>query len=227
MMNRITVLLVDDHKLLRQGLRALLETEDDITIAGEAENGRQAVEMACSLRPDVVVMDIAMKHMNGLEATRQITRKCPLIKIVILSSYCDDDYVQHLTEAGAVGYLVKESGANDLSRALREVHKGNTFFSPSIAKRLLSQYRQSPGHAGVAPQRKHHLTSRENQVVQLVAEGQANKQIAAELTLSIKTVQKYRQQVMDKLNIHETAGLTRYAIAKGMVECNLQESVLQ
>jgi DNA-binding NarL/FixJ family response regulator len=225
-MKKITVLLVDDHKVLRQGLRVLLESEGDITIVGEAETGRQAVEMTSKLRPDVVVMDISMPRLNGLEATRQITRKSPLTKVIILSAYNDDDYVQQLTEAGAVGYLVKDSGAADLSKAIREARKGNAFFSPSITKRLLDHYRRSDSKGRPDQKRDLALTPRESEVVQLVAEGQANKQIAAELSLSIKTVEKYRQQVMDKLNIHETAGLTRYAIAKGIVEHNLREKIL-
>ena|ERR1700722_7228552 len=225
-MNKITVLLVDDHKVLREGLRVLLESEGDITIVGEAETGRQAVEMTSQLRPDVVVMDISMPRLNGLEATRQITRKSPSTKVIVLSAYNDDEYVQQLTKAGAVGYVVKHSGATDLSKAIREARKGNAFFSPSITKRLLDYYRRSDAKGRPDQKRDLSLTSRESEVVQLVAEGQANKQIAAELSLSIKTVEKYRQQVMDKLNIHETAGLTRYAVAKGIVEHNLRENIL-
>jgi DNA-binding NarL/FixJ family response regulator len=225
-MNKITVLLVDDHMLLRQGVRVLLEAEGDISILGEAETGRQAVEMTQKLQPDVVVMDISMPNLNGVEATRQITRKTPLTKVVILSAYNDDEYVQHLTEAGAVGYVVKHSGAAELSKAIREARKGNAYFSPSITKRLLDHYRRSHMKGRTDQKRELSLTSRESEVVQLVAEGRANKQIAAELSLSIKTVEKYRQQVMDKLNIHETAGLTRYAIAKGIVENNPKEKIL-
>jgi DNA-binding NarL/FixJ family response regulator len=218
---------VDDHKVVRQGLRALLGAESDINIVGEAESGREAVELACTLKPSVVVMDISMPHLNGLEATRQIIRQCRSARIIVLSSYSDDEYVQQLTEAGAVGYLVKDSSVNEVVKAVREAAKGNTFFSPSIAKRLLNHYRRSPGSTGNPVKRSMCLTSRENEVVQLVAEGLANKQIASELALSIKTVQKYRQQVMDKLNIHETAGLTRYAISRGIIESNLKEKVFQ
>jgi DNA-binding NarL/FixJ family response regulator len=212
--------------MLRQGVRILLEAEGDITIVGEAETGRQAVEMTQRLHPEVVVMDISMPNLNGLEATRQIIRKSPGTKVVILSAYNDDEYVQHLTEAGAVGYVVKHSGALELSKAIREARKGNAYFSPSITKRLLDHYRRSNAKGRPDQKRELSLTSRESEVVQLVAEGQANKQIAAELSLSIKTVEKYRQQVMDKLNIHETAGLTRYAISKGIVENNLKDKVL-
>src|SRR5580698_8642482 len=142
-MNKITVLLVDDHLLLRQGVRVLLEAEGDIIIIAEAETGRQAVEMTQKFHPEVVVMDISMPHLNGLEATRQITRKSPLTKVIILSASDDDEYVQHLTEAGAVGYVVKHSGGAELSKAIREARKGNAYFSPSITKRLLDYYRRT------------------------------------------------------------------------------------
>lgn len=219
-MQKIKVLLADDHTVVRQGLRALLIAEGDMEIAGEAGDGRMAVQMAKKFLPDVVVMDIAMPQLNGLEATRQIVHAVPSSKVLVLSSYNDDDYVQQLTEAGAAGYLIKQTAANELLKAIREVHKGNAYFSPSIAKRLRDQCREafasgSPGH-----RRSDHLTSREAEVLQLVAEGRANKQIAAELCISIKTVEKHRQQVMNKLGIHDVAGLTRHAIAKGIIESN-------
>src|SRR5438270_12400080 len=144
-MQKITVLLADDHTVVRQGLRALLETEEDITVAGEAENGRQAVQMAKRLQPDVVVMDIAMPSLNGLEATRQISRESPKSKVLILSSYRDDEYVQQLTAAGASGYLVKQTAAHDLVAAIREAKKGNAFSSPAMPKRLLELYRATIG----------------------------------------------------------------------------------
>ena len=217
-MKRICVLLADDHAVVRQGLRALLEAEGDIAVVGEAENGRQAVAQTKKTLPDVVVMDVAMPGMNGLEATRQIVRNVPSSKVLVLTSYGEDDYVTQLLEAGAVGYLVKQTAAADLLKAIREVHHGNAFFSPAIAKRLRQQ--ESEALAGGQPpaSRTGRLTSREAEVLQLVAEGFANKQIAAELSISIKTVEKHRQQAMNKLNIHDTAGLTRYAIAKGWVE---------
>jgi DNA-binding NarL/FixJ family response regulator len=216
-MKRIGVLLADDHAVVRQGLRALLEAEGDIAVVGEAENGRQAVAQAKKTLPDVVVMDVAMPSMNGLEATRQIVRNVPSSKVLVLTSYGDDDYVNQLLEAGATGYLVKQTAAADLLKAIREVHQGNTFFSPSIAKRLRHQQCEALA-GGQAASRTDRLTSREAEVLQLVAEGYANKQIAAELSISIKTVEKHRQQAMNKLNIHDIAGLTRYAISKGWVE---------
>src|SRR6266850_1776928 len=209
-MEKIRVILADDHTVVRQGLRALLE----------AENGRQAIQLAKKLLPDVAVIDIAMPVLNGLEATRQITRSVPGTKVLILSSYSDDEYVQQLTEAGAAGYLVKQTAANDLLKAIREAQKGNAFFSPAIAKRLRDQCRQAFVNGQSVKRRPDYLTTREAEVLQLIAEGRANKQIASELCISIKTVEKHRQQVMNKLNIHDVAGLTRHAIAKGIIESN-------
>lgn len=219
-MEKIKVLLADDHTVVRQGLRALLAVEEDMDIVGEAENGRLAIQLCRKLNPDVAVIDIAMPVLNGLEATRQITRSMPGIKVLILSSYSDDEYVQQVTEAGAVGYLVKQTAANDLIKAIREAQKGNAFFSPAIAKRLRDQCRESFVTGQPFKRKSDQLTTREAEVLQLIAEGRANKQIAAELCISIKTVEKHRQQVMNKLNIHDVAGLTRHAIAKGIIETN-------
>jgi DNA-binding NarL/FixJ family response regulator len=216
-MKRIAVLLVDDHTVVRQGLRALLKSEEDIEVIGEAENGRQAVAMAQKTPPEVVVMDVAMPLLNGLEATRQILRSVPSAKILVLTSYGDDECVEQLMHAGAAGYLIKQTAANDLLKAIREVYRGNAFFSPSIAKRLRDHCREAFS-TGQSPKKSGELTTREAEVLQLIAEGFSNKQIAAELSISIKTVEKHRQQVMNKLNIHDVAGLTRYAISKGMVE---------
>jgi len=216
-MKKIGVLLVDDHTVVRQGLRALLAAEEDIEVLGEAENGRQAVMLARKTPPDVVVMDVAMPLLNGLEATRQILQFTPNTKVLVLTSYGDDECVEQLMHAGAAGYLIKQTAANDLLKAIREVQRGNAFFSPAIAKRLRDQCRQA--FSGGQPAKKSiELTSRESEVLQLIAEGSSNKQIASELSISIKTVEKHRQQVMNKLNIHDVAGLTRYAISKGLVE---------
>jgi len=216
-MKKISVLLVDDHTVVRQGLRALLNQEADIEVVGEAENGRQAVQMASKAAPDIVLMDVVMPLMNGLEGTRQMLKYVPSAKVLVLSSYGDDDYVQQLTEVGASGYLTKQTAGDDLLLAIREVHKGNAFFSPAIAKRLRDRCRQAFVD-GQPLKRNIELTSRESEVLQLIAEGLANKQIAWELGISIKTVEKHRQQVMNKLHIHDVAGLTRYAISKGVVE---------
>jgi DNA-binding NarL/FixJ family response regulator len=217
-MNKIRVLLADDHTVVRQGLRVLLEAEPDITVVGEAETGRQAVQLARKLAPDVIVMDIAMPNLNGLEATRQITREVPNARLLVLSSYNDDEYVHQVTEAGASGYLLKQTAATDLIKAVREACKGNAFFSPAISRRLVERYREAIREGVPVRKRPNLLTSREAEVLQLIAEGKANKQIAAELCISIKTVEKHRQQVMNKLNIHDVASLTRYAISKGIVE---------
>jgi DNA-binding NarL/FixJ family response regulator len=219
-MEKIKVLLVDDHTVVRQGLRLLLEAEPDITTVGEAETGRQAVQLTKKLLPDVVVIDIAMPLLNGLEATRQILKDVPTAKVLVLSSYSDDEYVYQLTEAGAAGYLLKQTAATDLIKAIREAKKGNAFFSPAISKRLLEHYREAFLRGVPVRKRTELLTSREAEVLQLIAEGRPNKQIAAELCISIKTVEKHRQQVMNKLNIHDVAGLTRYAISKGIIESN-------
>jgi DNA-binding NarL/FixJ family response regulator len=216
-MKTITVLLADDHTVVRQGLRALLKAEEDMEVIGEAENGRQAVTLVKKTPPDVVLMDVAMPLMNGLEATRQILKSSPTTKVLVLTSYGDDDCIEQLMRAGAAGYLIKQTAANDLLKAIREVQRGNAFFSPSIAKRLRDQCRQAFSN-GQPVKRSGDLTSRESEVLQLIAEGFSNKQIAAELSISIKTVEKHRQQVMNKLNIHDVAGLTRYAISKGLVE---------
>lgn len=194
-----------------------MDQEEDIEVVGEAENGRQAVQMAAKTGPNIVIMDVVMPLMNGLEGTRQVLKTVPSAKVLVLSSYSDDDYVEQLTEVGASGYLTKQTAADDLLLAIREVQKGNAFFSPAIAKRLRDRCRQAFVD-GQPLRRSVELTSREAEVLQLIAEGLANKQIAGELGISIKTVEKHRQQVMNKLNIHDVAGLTRYAISKGMVE---------
>lgn len=217
-MSKITVLLADDHTVVRQGLRSLLAAESDIEVVGEAETGRQAIQLAKKHLPDVVVMDIAMPLLNGLEATRQITHEIPTARVIILSSYSDDEYVEQLTDAGAIGYLLKQTASNDLIKAIREAKLGNAYFSPSISRRMLEHYRRAFVSGQPVRKASETLTSREREVLQLIAEGNTNKQIAAELCISIKTVEKHRQQVMNRLNIHDIAGLTRYAIAKGIIE---------
>jgi len=217
-MPKITVLLADDHTMVRQGLRSILAAETDIEVVGEAETGRQALQMVRKYLPEVVVMDIAMPLLNGLEATRQIVHEIPSTRVIILSSYSDDEYVEQLTDAGAIGYLLKQTAANDLIKAIREARQGNAYFSPSISRRMLEYYRRAFVSGQPVRKTTESLTSREREVLQLIAEGNTNKQIAAVLCISIKTVEKHRQQVMDRLNIHDIAGLTRYAMAKGIIE---------
>ncbi len=225
-MKQITVLLAEDHLIVREGFRGLLKGENDVEIVGEAENGRQAVQLARKLRPAVVVMDIAMPQLNGLEATRQILEALPATRIIILSAHADDAYVEQANAAGAAGYLIKQASSDTLCEAIREVHKGNTFFSPSISKRIKHQF-DKPRH-GVAGLKKRSagLSSREVEVLQLIAEGKANKETASELGISIKTVEKHRQHVMQKLNIHDTAGLTRYAVSAGIIESSVQLTIV-
>jgi DNA-binding NarL/FixJ family response regulator len=222
-MNRITVLLVEDHMIVRQGLRLLIEADGDIEIVGEAKTGREAVRMAGDLQPDVIVMDIAMPLLNGLQATRQILKTFPATKILILSAHSDPEYIEQVVKAGALGYLVKQTSGEVLAAAIRELQKGKTYFASSIAKRLKEEYQPSP--LGLQKKRATQLTTREAELLQLIAEGHVNKQIASELGISIKTVEKHRQHLMEKLNIHDIAGLTRFAIASGIIESSVQSTI--
>jgi DNA-binding NarL/FixJ family response regulator len=223
-MKRITVLLAEDHLIVREGFKKLLASETDLEVVGEAQTGRQAVTLAKKLRPDVIVMDIAMPLLNGLEATRQIRKAIPGTKVLMLSAYNDDAYIEQSLAFGAVGFLLKQTSSHDLSKAIREVQSGKTFFSPSIAKRLHDQ--KLPANGKALRKRVARLTSRELEVLQLIAEGLPNKQVADELKISIKTVEKHRQSMMQKLNIHDVAGLTRYAIGAGIVESSVQLTIV-
>jgi DNA-binding NarL/FixJ family response regulator len=225
-MKRITVILAEDHTIVREGFRKMLELEADLEVVGEAQDGRQAVALVKKLRPAVVLMDIAMPLLNGLEATRQILKEFPATKVLMLSAHSDDAYVRNATESGAVGFLLKQTSAHDVCRAIREVNNGKTFFSPSIARRQdrihpLSSDRSSGLTKKAAP-----LTSREMEVLQLIAEGKANKETASELGIGIKTVEKHREHIMQKLDIHDTAGLTRYAIGAGIIESSVQLTIV-
>lgn len=219
-------MLAEDHAVVRQGLCALLKADGHFAMVGEARTGREAVEMARALRPDVILMDIAMPILNGLEATRQIIAANPAARVIVLSAHSDDVYVEKMNEAGVAGFLEKQSSAEILTQAIREVAKGNTFFSPAIAKRMRDTQQSPRDREGVLKPNSTRLTSRETEVLQLVAEGSANKQVAAALGISIKTVEKHRQHLMDKLHIHDTAGLTRYAIATGVIESSVQLTVM-
>jgi DNA-binding NarL/FixJ family response regulator len=210
---KIKVLIADDHTVVRQGLRLLVETAGDMEVVGEADNGAKAVEEVKALRPNVVVMDLSMPHMDGMEATRQIRSKTPASKVLVLSSYSGDEMVARSIENGATGYVIKQSAANDLLKGIREVHKGRAFFSAPIANRL-ADLRRKFASTQQMQKRSTQLTPRELEVLHLISKGHPNKQVADILKISIKTVEKHRQQVMDKLNIHEVAGLTRYVCAQ-------------
>lgn len=214
----ITVLLVDDHDIVRQGLKALLATDSGISVIAEARTGREAVRLAQELRPQVVVMDLAMPAMNGWEATRQILKAIPSAKVLVLSTYHEDDHVQQAITAGATAYLIKQTSATDLVLAIREVRNGNAFFSPSVAQGLRARTFPQAKPADVETVPAVQLSLREAEVLQLIAEGFANKQIAGELSLSVKTIEKHRQQLMNKLKIHNTAGLVRHAAAHDIIE---------
>jgi DNA-binding NarL/FixJ family response regulator len=213
---RISVIVVDDHEVVRVGLRTLLAADANIDLVGEASSGREAVALAKQLRPEIVLMDLAMPLLNGMEATRQILQDCPSIKIIALSSYNDPEHVEQAVAAGASGYLLKGMAPANLLGAIYEVHRGKRCFSPAIAERIVeNEMRSGPSttaNSGAI------LSIREAEVLQLIAEGMANKQIAEELRLSIKTIEKHRHALMGKLDLHSVADLVRYAIARKTIE---------
>jgi len=225
-MKRITVLLAEDHTIVREGFRKMLELEKDFEVVGEAQEGRQAVALAKKLRPAVVLMDIAMPKLNGLEATRQVVKTVPGTKVLILSAHNDDAYVKDAADSGAMGFLLKQTSSHEVCEAIRQVQKGNTFFSPSVSKRRERLNLQSSGRTGTRNKKAVQLTSREMEVLQLIAEGKANKETASELGIGIKTVEKHREHLMEKLDIHDTAGLTRYAISAGIIESSVQLTIV-
>jgi DNA-binding NarL/FixJ family response regulator len=224
-MKRITILLAEDHMVVRQGLRALLEAEGDIQILAEAQTGREAVQLARKLRPAVVVMDIALPVLNGVEATRQLLKAIPATRVLILSAYADDTYIEQVMAAGAAGYLLKQSSLTALAHAIRQVKAGKTVFSPSISRRVHAQDRKSSRRGPPKKRLLARLSPRELEVLQLVAEGSSNKEMGNTLGIAIKTVEKHRHRVMQKLHIFHTAGLTRYAIAAGMVESSVRTTI--
>jgi DNA-binding NarL/FixJ family response regulator len=226
-MKSITVLIAEDHTIVREGLLMLLKREEGIEVIAQAEDGREAVKLAAKLHPDVIVMDIAMPHLNGIEATRQIMQARPEAKVIILSAHADDAYVETIMALGASGYLIKQIAAQVLPEAIRRVHQGKKCLSPTIAERR-KHHRQRAHERGelCTSRTTPALTSREVEVLQLIAEGRANKESAQELHISVKTIEKHRQSLMDKLNIHDTAGLTRHAIATGIIESSVQVTIL-
>lgn len=221
---RITIVLVEDHKIVRMGLRTLLELEDDFLVLGEAENGLEAVKQVQELAPMIVVMDIALPMLNGIEASRQILRSNTETKILMLSAYSDDGYIEKVTSLGVSGFLIKQCSPPLLIQAIREIINGKQFFSPEIAERLDQLTKIQLNNQGVARSKIQTLSERESQVLQLIAEGKSNKQVAHDLDISIKTVEKHRQNLMKKLSIHDIAGLTRYAITEGIIDSSTQRT---
>jgi DNA-binding NarL/FixJ family response regulator len=225
-MNRISVMIVEDHTVVREGLSVMIGLEADMEVVGEVSDGRKAIALATELKPDIVLMDIAMPTLNGLEATRQLLHSMPEIRIIILTAHSDDVYVSWAVELGAKGFLLKQDSTRDVYRAIRQVHLGKIFYSSSIAKRFTRLNQKSQDRNGKSQTKRSLLTSREMEVLQLVAEGKANKETAAELRISIKTVEKHRGNLMEKLDIHDTAGLTRYAISSGIIESGVHITLI-
>jgi len=216
---RITVLLADDHRIIREGLHICLEREGGIAVIGEAQNGREAVRLARELKPDVVVMDVTMPDLNGIEATRQILRGVPGTKVLGLSVHSDRRYVGEMLRAGASGYLLKDCAFEELTRAIQALARGEAYLSPRISQTVLEEYAGGARGAGGGRQREDRVSSlsaREREVLQLLAEGNATKEVAQRLHLSPKTVETHRQHVMEKLEMHSVAELTRYAIQTGL-----------
>lgn len=222
----ISVLLADDHQIVLEGLKAVLEAEADIHVLGYAVDGVQAVAMESELHPDVVIMDIAMPTLNGLEATRQILRNNPAARVVLLSAHSDDVYIERAQALGVVGFLIKQSSAHVLADAIRDIHTGKTCYSPGIAKTLRHRREESRDREGHPTENPIVFTRREAETLQMVAEGKANKQMADIMGISIKTVEKHRDHLMRKLDIHDTAGLTRYAIATGVIQTHSPEEIV-
>jgi two-component system response regulator NreC len=213
---KIRILLADDHTILRSGIRSLLEDEPGLSVVGEAEDGRTAVAMACQLRPDVVIMDIAMPLLNGLEATRQIKTQCPGVRVLILSMHDNEEYIRQVLEAGAMGYILKDAAARELISAIRSVYRGEAVLSPAVTRLVIEDYLR---WGGTRPQEEtDSLSPREREVLQLIAEGYTNKQIAEILSISIKTVQAHRNSLMQKLDLHDRGELIKYAIQKKIIE---------
>jgi RNA polymerase sigma factor (sigma-70 family) len=215
-MSRIRLLLADDHEVIRAGLRLVLERQRDFEVLGEAADGREAVAKAGELHPDVVVLDLAMPNLNGMEATRQICSTLPGIQIVVLSMHSDEEYVLRALKAGARAYVLKEAGEADLIAAIRAVHAGKSFFSPAVSRMLVEDYVRQLQDRDLEDSYDL-LTPREREILQLVAEGKSNKEIAQTLSLSVYTVETHRGNMMEKLNLHSVPELILYAVRKGVI----------
>ncbi len=210
----IRIVLADDHKITRQGLRSLLDKQEEMEVVAEAENGRDAVQLVEQLAPDVVIMDVTMPDLNGVEATRQIMSRSPDVKIIGLSMHSDSLFVTEMLKSGAAGYLLKDCAFEELSRAIRTVVEDKTYLSPSISGVVVDDYLHRLSKAGTSSSQV--LSDREREVLQLLAEGKSTKQIALKLHISAKTVETHRRQIMNKLDIHTVAELTKYAVRKGL-----------
>lgn len=215
-MTKIRVLLAEDHTIVRKGIRSLLDEERDIEVVGEAENGRDAVAQAAALTPDVVVMDHTMPLLNGLEATRQIRKFLPAVRVLILTMHTTEEYVFQFLRAGAAGYLVKQTAPTELISAIRALHAGDSFLSPAVSKAVIDEYVRV-GESCRQAATDGLLTEREREVLQLIAEGHTNQAIAQQLQISVKTVGVHRLNLMQKLDLHNLADLTKYAIRNGII----------
>jgi len=214
-MSKIRILIADDHTILRDGIRSLLEDVDDMTVVGEADDGHSVVQMTAQLEPDIVIMDIAMPLLNGLEATRQIKRDHPNTKILILTMHDNEEYIRQALAVGAMGYILKDAAARDLIGAIRTVYRGESVLSPAITRLVIEDYLR---WGELQPAKDDILSSREHEVLQLIAEGYTTKQIAEILTLSVKTVQAHRTNLMGKLDLHDRGELIKYAIQKKIID---------
>ncbi len=215
-MKKLRILLADDHIVMRTGLRALLERQPNLEVVGESENGREAIELVTSLKPDVVVMDVGMPVLNGIEATKTIVTQHPTVAVVILSMYVDESYIMRALKAGARGYLLKDSAPADLIGAIQAVSQNKSFFSPKVSRILAEDYVRVLKQKG-AVDSYDLLTSREREILQLIAEGKANKEVAAALNISPYTVETHRSHILEKLNLHNPAELILYAVRKGLI----------
>jgi DNA-binding NarL/FixJ family response regulator len=220
-MKPIRVILADDHALVRAGFHALLASLEGIVVVAEAADGRQALQLVEANRPDVVLMDISMPELNGLDAVEKITRDFPQVRVIILSMHANEEYVLQALRAGAAGYLLKDAGIAELELAVRAVGRGETYLSPPVSRSVIDDYLRrlsSPAEAGgLPPGPEAKLTPRQREVLQLIAEGRTTQEIAKRLNLGVKTVETHRAQLMERLDIHEVAGLVRYAIRIGLV----------
>jgi two-component system, NarL family, response regulator NreC len=212
----VRIVLADDHRLVRQGLRRVIEEHDDWTVAGEAGDGREAVRLAVELQPDVVVMDIGMPVLNGIEAVRQITRRVPAAHVLVVSMHSDEAYVVQAIEAGAIGYLLKDSADTDLLQAIASAVTGKSFFSPAVAAVLLDECRKAITRRGSAD-RYDALSEREREVFQLIAEGRSNRAIADVLGVSLSTIETHRSRILEKLDLHSVAEIVLYAVRRGII----------